>query len=503
METLHELLERAISELYWPLLSPSSPRAAWAFAQVAAVSSDLASLEGLLQEGWREQMIGAVACLFHPQPDDCRRLLWKYFDRGSWATPQLGICAMLLDPGDFGEVRRRLLLRCPRHTEHLQDTDPMWRHVVHGGAGLPEHCNKAMAALLESYARSAAGREWLQSHLSYEDAYWALEVDFWDQGEEIARSWSRYACPILEELGFAVPDWLRSESPTDLLGLWNVDSQPPVVRTLSRGDWNQRIYRFFQALVRAGHKQLILEGDRQHLRVLVRTVSGNQALLELPGPYFEALWLRLEFHTRDGQVFDLHRQGEEPAALKVELQTGGMTVTCLDRHQPEPSFQITERNLEDCPASVWILGIDARARLDGGVAAAVASLAGPDLHDSLQEALAQSERLPGRGIITPSFQLREKGVLELIHIITMPKPEPVELYRCLESALEYASQNYFRVALPCLGCGAAGFRAQEIAGPIMAIFARFRDSLQITLSAPREVDRAAFLQAARTQNLIR
>jgi len=501
MGELNDLCEAEFSDLYWPLLSPGSSRADEVFSKVARVRSDLEDIQALLKGGWREQVVGAVACLFHPEREACRALLWRAFDGGSWATPQLAVCAMLLDPGDFAEVRRRLLLRCPSVSDHLEGTEPIWRHVVHGGAAITSHNMKGMAALIEAYSCCPEGTDWLQKHLPFEDAYWGLEVDHWDNGVGIARGWRGNAGPVLEKLGFAVPEWMKVESAKNLLKLWDIAAQPSVVRTLCSGEWPDRIYRFFHAFVKQGHTSLLIEGDKQGMKVFGRTVNGNQVLLDLKGPYYEALWLRLEFETRDSGIYEFRWRPQDIAALQVEMREKGMSVLCLSEHRREPDFQITERSLEDCPAQIWVIGIDAQARLDGGVAGMVDRLAGESLQPSLQEGLARGDRRPGAVTITEAFELNKLGVRRLAHIVTVPKPDMTSLCRGLEIILEYASRHYSSLAMPAVGCGAAGLSAHEVAGPVLEVLARYKDQVRITLSLPREADRVAFQRAARAQGL--
>lgn len=488
--------------MYWPLMSPCPARTPSILAQLAEISVELSDLEQLLTEGWRDQIVAGVACLFHPDPEACLPLVWGAFDSGSWASPQLGVCAMLLEPDDPSQAQRRLLLRCPVETRKLEGTDPMWRHVVHGSAALKSHSTKAMAALLETLARSPEGRDWLVSHLSFEEAYWALEVDFWDHGENLSRGWSSAIGPMLAELGKNPPAWLLADSPKDLLGLWEIQAQPPEVGFLCRGDWETRIERFFLPFVRDGHRALILEGDSGHLRLSSRTPAGNQVLLQLHGPYYEALWRRLEFHCRDNQVFLLPNSGQDLAGLRVDHLDRGLSIDCLKEYQPPSSFQICDRDLEQCKAHLWVIGIDSQARFDGGVAAMVASLGGEELVESVRFQLAQGDRRPGSFVLGTSELLQKAGVREVACLVTLPKPGLSQLCSGLQSVLEYARQNCTRLAMPALGCGAAGFQAREVAGPLLAVLARYREDLRIALCLPGQRERSAFEVAARRQGLI-
>lgn len=487
--------------MYWPLMSPSAARTPGVLASLAEISVELADLEQLLKEGWRDQIVAGVASLFHPDPQACLPLVWRAFDSGSWASPQLGVCAMLLDPADPSEARRRLLLRCPVFNQRLEGTDPMWRHVVHGGAALNSHSTKAMAALLETLARSPEGRDWLTSHLPFEEAYWALEVDFWDHGQAISRDWSNGMGPMLAALGKTVPEWLMAHSPTDLLGLWDLRAQPEAVRCLCQGDWETRLELFFQPFARAGHNSLVLEGDSQELRLSSRTPGGNQVLLQLQGPYYDAIWRRLEFHTRGEQIFVLPDWEQHLTRLQVEQLAQGFSIQCLREFQPPSDFELSERSLEDCPAQIWVIGIDAQARFDGGVAGMVAQLGGEDLVESVRYSLAHGDRRPGKIVLATSERLQQSGVREVACLITLPRPTLGQLCQGLESVLEYARQKYSRLAMPALGCGAAGFQAKEVAGPLLAVLARYREPFWITLSLPRESERQAFQAAARSQGL--
>jgi O-acetyl-ADP-ribose deacetylase (regulator of RNase III) len=468
-------------------------------ARLAEVGADLDDIASLLKEGWREQVVAAGACLFHPDRSACCELLWKAFDSGSWASPQLGMCAMLLDPGDFAQVKRRLLLRCPVTSQHLEGSDPMWRHVVHGSAAIESHSSKAMAALLEGYARVPSGREWLLHHLSFEEAYWALEVDFWDQGEDIARGWCNGVAPILADMKWPVPDWIRTENPKNLLTLWDISTQSPVVRGLSKGDWSARIHRFFQAFVKAGHSHLLLEGNDQWMRVWGRSILENQLLLEVKGPYYDALWARLEFETRGGSLFEFENQ--EPAALKVEISERGISVQCLAEVERRPNFQISASPLQDCSARIWVVGISSSERFDGGVSAAIAQIGGDELMQTLESGLAEHGREPGQVILASSMALRGRKVMEVAFVITRPQPPKETLLRSLESVLDYAKDRYGSLAMPALGCGAAGFSAQELAGPLLEMVARYRKQIDIILSLPRDTDRSVFQKAAQSQGL--
>lgn len=484
-------------------MSPSASYTPKVLAQLSEISIDLADVEQLLREGWRDQVVAGVASLFHPDPKACLPLLWRAFDSGSWASPQLGLCAMLLAPDDPTEVRRRLLLRCPVCSTHLEGTDPQWRHVEHGSASVDSHSTKAMAALLESCARSPEGRAWLVSHLSFADAYWALEVDFWDDGVSISRHWSNAMGPMLTALGRSVPAWLLTDSPENLLGMWDIQAQPRVVRSLSQGSWQRRLYQLFVPFVRAGHLSLVLEGDEHHLHLSSRTPGGNQTLLQLDGPYYDAIWRRLEFETRSGKIFPMVDQGPDLAALQVEHIQKGLSIQCQREFQYPSDFELSERKLEDCPAQIWLIGIDSQCRFDGGVAAVVAQLGGEELVESVCQAMAVGNRSPGQLCLASSEQLRKHGIRKVAFMITLPQPTLAQLCEGLESVLsDCKSEGYSRLAMPALGCGAAGFKASEVAGPMLAVLARYREHFWITLSLPREIDRGAFQAAARSQGLI-
>ncbi|MFN8613247.1 MAG: hypothetical protein U0931_37260 [Vulcanimicrobiota bacterium] len=508
MGQLLELCESELRGIYWPLMSPSNQRAPEILARLAEISVELSDLEQLLKLGWRDQIVAGVASLFHPDPQSCLPLVWGAFDSGSWASPQLGVCAMLLSPQDPSEAQRRVLLRCPVYAQHLEGTDPMWRHVNHGSAAIQSHSTKAMAALLETLARSPQGRAWLTSHLAFEEAFWALESDFWDQGEDISRSFSNPIGPLLSALGRSVPDWLCNDSPADLLGMWDLKAQPAAVRCLCAGPWDTRIARFFEPFARAGHHSLILEGNGQQLRVLSRTLDGNQLLLQLNGPYYEALWARLEFDTRGSGVLVFPTPGPGLAGLRVEHLPQGMSIRCLADFQSLPDserstlFELTERPLEECPAQLWIFGIDDQARFDGGVAAKVAEWGGEELIESVRLSLAEGDRGPGQVVLATSAQLRQRGVYEVACLITLPQPDLAQLCQGLEWVLQYAHNRHWRLALVALGCGAAGFKAKDVAGPLLAVLAPYRESFKFTLSLPRDSDRSAFLAAARSQGLL-
>lgn len=282
MGSLKALCRARFSDMYGPLLhlgEHSRP----IFELLADTPADLEDLRQLLQEGWREHLVGGVAALFHPERLACRELLWEAFDRGSWVAPQLAFCALALDPGDLDEARRRLLLRCPVKSEHLAGLDPMVRHVEHGTAAIQQHNQKGMAALLATFARHEKGRAWLSARLPLEDAFWALEVDTWDHGDDLARRWGDKARAILGGMGRPLPDWLEGEVPERLLDLWTLEGQPPAVRLLCTGSWESRLYRLLQAPYQKGHRSLLLEKGR----LLAREVSGNRVLLELPPAFLE------------------------------------------------------------------------------------------------------------------------------------------------------------------------------------------------------------------------
>jgi O-acetyl-ADP-ribose deacetylase (regulator of RNase III) len=245
-----------------------------------------------------------------------------------------------------------------------------------------------------------------------------------------------------------------------------------------------------------------MEGDKRTFKVFGRKVSGNELLIDLNGPYYEALWLRIEFASRDTGIYEFHGVGLDPAALQVEFREKSMSINLLSEYQREPYFCISERCLEECPAQLWVIGINARGRLDGGVAGMVARLAGESLEPSLQEGLARGDRRPGKVTITEAFELSKLGVHSLAHIITVPKPDLAHLCSGLETVLDYAHRNYSSLAMPALGCGAAGFSAQQVAGPLLEVLARYKDQIRITLCVPRQADRDAFQRAAKAQGLL-
>lgn len=190
--------------------------------------------------------------------------------------------------------------------------------------------------------------------------------------------------------------------------------------------------------------------------------------------------------------------------MKVEQTTAGLQLSLLERYEPPHWLTIVADRLEDCPRALWVLGIDAEARLDGGVAAAVAVAAGPGYQDSLREGLAQGGREPGRVVFTESFNLRSQRVFRLAHIVTLPRPSRDELVRALERVLAFApTENLHWIAMPALGCGAAGFQAGDVAGPLLEALARVKDHFVVTLCLPRDAEREAFTKAARSRGLIR
>ncbi len=481
MGQLDDLCQARFGELYGPLLHLSA-RSQAIFELLADTPADLHEIRNLMRSGWRENLVGAVAALFHPDRSACRDLLWEAFDRDSWVSPQLAVCALAL--GDLDQARKRLLLRCPTRTEHLVPMDPVQR----GTDAIRDYNQKGMAALLATFARHEAGRAWLSAHLPLEDAFWALEVDPWDHGDAIARGWGDQARLILAEMGRPLPEWLQGDVPAHLLGLWDVSA----VKVFCTGPWRARLYRLFHAPFARGQRNLMIDGGR----LLAREVSGNQVLLDLPRPYLEGVWAQLTTSVNSRGVLDLSEYGPEPAAVQV---LEGHALRLLESYEPEPDFQIVTQRLEECPASLWIVGIDSQASLDGGVSAAVAAAAGEGYSQSLREGLAQGGRQAGHVVVTRGFQAPVRAIA---HVVTVPQPSVQELARALESILDYAREEHLeRIALPALGCGAAGFAAGEVAGPLVEVLARHRKEFSVTLCAPREADRLAFARAARQSRL--
>lgn len=502
MGDLSELWEKRYPELYGPLLHINH-RSESIFQLLAQTQADLDDIGVLLADGWRENLVGAVAALFHPDREACRRLLWGAFDRGSWVAPQLAVCALMLDAGDFAEARRRLLLRCPVNHEHLDGTDPQWRHVVHGTSALEDHNMKAMAALLATHARCQAGRDWLGRHLPVADAFWALEIDVWDHGDQIARSWGDGARQILQRLSYPVPEWLAGDVPDPLMKIWDCRDQSPAVRLLCSGEWMARIYRLFGSLMQNGHRSFILEGDQRQARILGRELDGNnQLLLELSGPYLiPGMWQHLTNKLGRSGLLRFLEFGDQPAALRVLEGKQRLEIAVVDDLPPASMLEIVPQRLEECEADLWILGIDAQGSLDGGVAAAVAAAAGEGYHGRLLAGLAETDRQPGALVFTEGFAT---GVRNLAHIVTVPPPSRDVLAQALQRALEFARREHAgTVALPALGCGRGGLRAEEVAGPLLDVLARWKERLYIIISAPREVDREPFLRGARQRKLLR
>ncbi len=483
---------RDTSPLYGPLLHLGG-RASGVFETLSREPLELDEIRSLLGQGWRDDLVAAVSCLFRPERDECRSLLWRGFDTGSWVAPQLAICAMVLDPGGFEEVRRRLLTRCATRTDHLQNTDPMWRHVVHGTAEVATHNLKGMAALIGAYAH--VDPAWMATHIPLEDAFWALETDMWDHGEAIACSWIRALALLLPE----GPGWLRTPpaNPERLLDLWNWREQPAAVRRFCQGNWEQRIRGLCRGLLEKGVTACTLEEGR----LTTRTVQGAQVLLELPGPYLvPGLWNRLTVYSGENRY---HLEGDEPpAALDLRPGPQGLEITLVTERPDTTRLRILDARLEDCQANVLVLGIDAEARLDGGAAQAVSLAAGPEHREQLQELLADHRRLPGSAVITSAFALRERRVFELAHVITRPAPTVAELVRAVTVILDcYRAENYGTLALPALGCGAGGLQARDVALPLLEALQRADHFYSVTLALPRAVDREAFEAAARSMRL--
>lgn len=474
---------RDTGPLYGALLHLGG-RAPGVFATLREEPLELDDIRSVLGRGWRDDLVAAVSCLYRPEREECRRLLWEAFDTGSWVSPQLAICAMVLDSGGFEDVRRRLLTRCVTRTEHLLDTDPMWRHVEHGTAAVATHNLKGMAALIGAYAH--VDPEWMATHIPLEDAFWALETDMWDHGEEIACSWIRELAPLLPE----GPGWLRTPPAEPLLALWQ---WPEAVRGFCQGNWVERVNRLFRAVLAKGVTACTLSVGR----LTTRTVQGTQVLLELPGPYLvPGLWNRLTVYSTEGRYYL-----DPPAALDLQDGPNGLEIALVEQRDTT-RLRILNARLEDCQANVLILGIDAEARLDGGAAQAVSLAAGPKHREQLQELLAEHRRLPGSAVITSAFALRERRIYELAHVTTRPAPTVAELVRAVRVILEnYREENLGSLALPALGCGAGGLRARDVARPLLEELQRASWFHSVTLALPRAADREVFEAAARSMRL--
>lgn len=75
--------------------------------------------------GWREHLVGAVACLVDRDAILDRELLWRAADSESWVTPQLVVTAFLTDPLFAARVRERLgspVLGASTSTYHAKGT---------------------------------------------------------------------------------------------------------------------------------------------------------------------------------------------------------------------------------------------------------------------------------------------------------------------------------------------------------------------------------------------
>lgn len=129
----------------------------------------------------------------------------------------------------------------------------------------------------------------------------------------------------------------------------------------------------------------------------------------------------------------------------------------------------------------------------GGVAAAIARAAGPELEE-------ESRRVApcpiGQAVATTAGRLRAKGIQWVIHVPTVDYPNhrratAADITAGTAAALRLAkSLGCRRLAFPLLGAGVAGLGAEEAASAMARAFAE-EPEIEIIVAAFSERDRAA------------
>ena len=434
-------------------------------------------LEAMMSDGWRAELVGAVAIWARPEPRHLE-LLWQAFDRGSWVAPQLAVVAWSCDPDFESQARRRLLLGCPllAHPRYAQDS-PEDRVD-------PRRTAKNRAALMTLLVSDEAGRQWLQQRITLDQAVQLLLIDDADGVPSIVASWTRGWQHQLKALGEPLPRPLQLES--NLLELWPLDAP----------DWllsRQVFDDLFAPLLRAGASSFSLQprddGDR--------LVSDTGFSCSLRSP-----WHRLFRHIVAQQPDWIPLEGL-PLLRTGELELGR---PC---HWQQLSWkalrlQLSPLPLQDVPGEVLAYGTDDSGLLDSGAGSALLERAGPGLQEELRQQLFDQERPIGSVVVTSAHGLAAQGVKRVCHILSLSRaarccPEPANLAAAVDECLQQADSRESLV-MTSLASGGGGAAPRDIAAMmverVLCYFRRRPGSrLRVTFSLPNPRDYHAFEQA--------
>ncbi|HYE77224.1 MAG TPA: macro domain-containing protein [bacterium] len=125
---------------------------------------------------------------------------------------------------------------------------------------------------------------------------------------------------------------------------------------------------------------------------------------------------------------------------------------------------LVKADLTKIPASAIVNAANTELWLGGGVAGAIAREAGPQVET---EAMAQGPIEVGKAVVTRAGHLQAKGILYVIHAVTMEPGRPSSpeaVAQATFSALDLATARRFpSIAFPALGTGVGGVSLPDCA----------------------------------------
>jgi len=125
-----------------------------------------------------------------------------------------------------------------------------------------------------------------------------------------------------------------------------------------------------------------------------------------------------------------------------------------------------------------------RGPMGKGIAGAIKQYGGQEIQDDAYKVCNMLDPQPGEAYSTISGKLKDKGVLRIIHAVTMKNPAgrtSLEVVKsAFQTALELAQkEGITRLGCTALGTGVGGLSAEEVAETMYPIAIKFSDEVDI------------------------
>jgi O-acetyl-ADP-ribose deacetylase (regulator of RNase III) len=494
--------------LPYALLGLGSPALLERAAECVAASPDPErEVVALLADGWRMEMIGAVATIAGCSTPATIAALWEAFDAGSWAAPQLAATLGAVDPAAPKAMRKRLLLGCPITPRGKENLSPMERHVQHGSAALPTYSLKGWLSLCWRLSLEEEGMTWLLQRFSAEEALGRLLDPYAYEGCDIPNTWHQRLRVHRPDLGLP-PSLDHPNSCRYLARRWCTREKLAALdcpaRTLEAllQEFHNTV-QVLEPLLRPG-----LERGDEHFEFRPEGVTSRSVTVPLSrglrDHVLRAVYGSCPF-SKSGRGL-MRGRGSLPDLALDDSGPNLQVRLAPPLRVLEGRINLCRDRLENAGTEAVCYGAKDTGEMGGGAAIALSLTCGPELLADLRYRLAQTGREVGEVVITEAYDHPRASLVG--HIISIktstpegdwcPAPERLGdgVYRALQ-ALQDQAQT---VAFSCLATGEGRAQPGQVASLMLGATRRyFKDhpdsDMKVLFCLPSYRDYQAFERA--------